>query len=144
MPPFPNMTFDLDLWPTDLKINRDHLLIKDYLPTKFEASGAKCSWVISCTRLRATDIPTDRPTYRPTCAMQYAPPFSKGGINIYPGTMVAESAVANSFKIGLLVFEILHNQYFRMPLSSLKPDIRKRVLAVRLHLNSQLINNHAI
>ena len=33
MPPFPNMTFDLDLWPTDLKINRDHLLIKDYLPT---------------------------------------------------------------------------------------------------------------
>ena len=44
------MTFDLDLWPTDLNINRDHLLIKDYLPTKFEASGAKRSWVISCTR----------------------------------------------------------------------------------------------
>ena len=54
------MTFDLDLWPTDLNINRDHLLIKDYLPTKFEASWAKHSWVISCTRLRATDIPTDR------------------------------------------------------------------------------------
>ena len=35
------MTFDLDLWPTDLKINRDHLLTKDYLPTKFEASEAK-------------------------------------------------------------------------------------------------------
>ena len=44
------MTFDLDHWPTDLNINRDHLLTKDYLPTKFEASGAKCSWVISCTR----------------------------------------------------------------------------------------------
>ena len=44
------MTFDLDLWPTDLKINRDCLLTKDYLPTKFEASGAKHSWVISCTR----------------------------------------------------------------------------------------------
>ena len=44
------MTFDLDLWPTDLKIIRDHLLTKDYLPTKFEASGAKRSWVISCTR----------------------------------------------------------------------------------------------
>ena len=53
------MTFDLDLWPTDLKINRDHLLTKDYLPTKFEASGAntkfegygaKRYWVISCTR----------------------------------------------------------------------------------------------
>ena len=37
------MTLDLDLWPTDLKINRDHLLTKDYLPTKFEASGAKRS-----------------------------------------------------------------------------------------------------
>ena len=24
-----NMTFDLDLWPTDLNIKRDHLLIKD-------------------------------------------------------------------------------------------------------------------
>ena len=44
------MTFDLDLWPTDLNINRDHLLTKDYLPTKFEASGAKRYWVISCTR----------------------------------------------------------------------------------------------
>ena len=33
MPPFPNiciigLTFDLDLCPTDLSINRDHLLIK--------------------------------------------------------------------------------------------------------------------
>ena len=44
------MTFDLDLWPIDLKINRDHLFTKVYLPTKFEASGAKRSWVISCTR----------------------------------------------------------------------------------------------
>ena len=55
MPPFPNIwmigsTFDPDLWPTDLSINRDHLLNKDYLPTKIEASGAKRSWVISCTR----------------------------------------------------------------------------------------------
>ena len=52
------MTFDIDLGPTDLNINRglllikdymylpnkgSHLLIKDYLPTKFEASGAKRS-----------------------------------------------------------------------------------------------------
>ena len=44
------MTFDLDLWRTDLNINRVHKLIKDYLPTKFEACGAKRSWVISCTR----------------------------------------------------------------------------------------------
>ena len=42
------MTFHLDLWPTDLKIDRGHLLIKDYLPTKFEASEEKHSWVISC------------------------------------------------------------------------------------------------
>ena len=77
------MTFDLG--PTDLKINRGHLLTKDYLPTKFEASWAKHSWVISCTRLKDTDIPTDRPTYRPTGAKQYAPPFSKGGIIKWPG-----------------------------------------------------------
>ena len=59
MPPSPT-------WPLtlNLQINRDHLLIKDYLPTKFEASGAKPSWVISCTRLRATDIPTDRQVQR--------------------------------------------------------------------------------
>ena len=65
------MTFDLDLWPTDLNILRDHLLIKDYLHTKFEASGAKRSWVISCARLRDTD--------QQTCATQYAPPSLKGG-----------------------------------------------------------------
>ena len=82
------MTFDLDLWPTDLTINRDHLLIKDYLPTKFEASGAKRSWVISCTRLRATDIPTDRQTDRHTdrhtdiptdMCKAICPSFFKGG-----------------------------------------------------------------
>ena len=53
---------DLWPWPTDLNINRDILLIKDYLPTKFEVPGAKRSWVISCTRLRETDIPTNRQT----------------------------------------------------------------------------------
>ena len=42
------MTFGLG--PSDLTINRDHVLIKDYLPTKFEASGAKRCWVIRCTR----------------------------------------------------------------------------------------------
>ena len=45
-----DITFDLDLWTTDPEYRRDHLIIKDYLPTKFEASGAKGSWVISCTR----------------------------------------------------------------------------------------------
>ena len=74
MPPFPNMwrvglTLDLylwptdlnvnrdHLWPTDLNVNRDHLLIKDYLPTKFEASGAKRSRVIRCTRLERLTWP---------------------------------------------------------------------------------------
>ena len=43
--PFPNtrigLTFDLDLSSTDLNINKDHLLIKDYLTTKFEAFWAE-------------------------------------------------------------------------------------------------------
>ena len=55
MPSFPNLsriglTFDLDLWPTNLNIDKGHLLIKDYLPAKFEASGAERSQVISCTK----------------------------------------------------------------------------------------------
>ena len=47
----------LDLWPTDLNVNRGHLLIKDYLPTKFEASGAKRSRVIPCTRFERLTWP---------------------------------------------------------------------------------------
>ena len=48
MPPFPNiwtigLIFDPDLWPTDLSIDRDHILNQDYLPNKFEACGAKRS-----------------------------------------------------------------------------------------------------
>ena len=64
------MTFDLE--PTDLKINRDHLLIKDYLPTKFEASGAKPSFFFLSYQLhkvkgdRHTEQPTDGPTDRQT------------------------------------------------------------------------------
>ena len=69
-----NLTFDLDLWPTDLNINRDHLLTKDYLPTKFEASWAKRSWVISCTILKNVNIPTDRLVQSNT---MYAHPSSK-------------------------------------------------------------------
>ena len=64
------MTFGLDLRPTHLNIERYHLLIKGYLPTKFEASDAKPSCVIGCTScvLRPTELPTDQPTYRPTRA----------------------------------------------------------------------------
>ena len=52
-----DMIFDRDLWPIDLTINRDHLLIKDYLPIKFEASGAKHCWVIRCTRFERLTWP---------------------------------------------------------------------------------------
>ena len=46
-----------DLLPSDLTINRDHVLIKDYLPTKFEASQAKHCWVIRCTRFERLTWP---------------------------------------------------------------------------------------
>ena len=59
---------DLDHWPTDLNFNRDYLLIKNYLPTKFEASGAQHSWVICWTR----------ETNWQAWAKQYAPTSSKG------------------------------------------------------------------
>ena len=70
-----------DLLPTDLNINRDHLLIKDYLPAKFEAYGTMHSWVNSCIRCgRRTDQLTD---VQSPDATQYAPPFPKGGIINY-------------------------------------------------------------
>ena len=46
--PLPSPTYENMLhlhvwrWPTDLNIDRDHLLIKSCLPTKFEGSGADC------------------------------------------------------------------------------------------------------
>ena len=56
------------------------MLILDYLPITFEASGAKCSIVINCTRLRETDIPTDGQTDRPTdMCNAICPLFLKGG-----------------------------------------------------------------
>ena len=59
--PFPNisrkawlltLTFHLLTWI----LIGGHLHIKDYLPTKFEASWAKRSWVISCTRCRRSTL----------------------------------------------------------------------------------------
>ena len=41
-PPFPNIS-GLTLTSDLMNIDMGHLLIKDYLPTKFEASGAKRS-----------------------------------------------------------------------------------------------------
>ena len=40
--------FDLYFKTIDVNIDGEYVLIKDYLPTKFEASGAKCSWVFRC------------------------------------------------------------------------------------------------
>jgi len=42
---------DLDLWPTDPKINRDFLLNEGYHPMKFEGSGSKGTWVIERKRI---------------------------------------------------------------------------------------------
>ena len=73
-----DMTFDL--WSTELNINRDHL-IKVYLPLKFEVYGAKHSWIINCTKLQETDIPTN---FKPTCANQYANnPTTLDGLNLH-------------------------------------------------------------
>ena len=70
------------VWETmmtfDLNINWDHLLIKNYLHTKIETPWAKCSSIISFTRLRYTGIQTDRPT----CVKQYALPPSNGGLKL--------------------------------------------------------------
>ena len=42
-------TFNLDLWPTNLNINRDHQHNKDHLHTNFEISEVMHSGVILCT-----------------------------------------------------------------------------------------------
>jgi len=52
---------DLDLWPTDPKINRALLLNKGYHPAKFEGSGSKGTRVIERKR-SVTDGQTDRRT----------------------------------------------------------------------------------
>jgi len=59
--------YDLDLWPTDPKINRGLLLNKGYHPMKFEGSGLKGTQVIERKRsvtdgqtARRTDGQTDR------------------------------------------------------------------------------------
>jgi len=50
---------DLDLWPTDPKINRGHLINKGYHPLRFEGSGSKGTRVIERKR-SVTDGQTDR------------------------------------------------------------------------------------
>ena len=50
---------DLDLWPTDSKINRGLLLNKGYHSMKFEGSGSKGTWVIE-RKQSVTDGQTDK------------------------------------------------------------------------------------
>ena len=49
-----DMTYDLDLWPTNLNIDRDNLLMEDYLSTKFEGCMVKRSWIISYRAINMT------------------------------------------------------------------------------------------
>jgi len=71
---------DLDLWPTDPKINRGLLINKGYNPMKFEGSGSKITRVIERKR-SVTDGQTDRQpdgwTDRRTKQKQYVSP--RGG-----------------------------------------------------------------
>ena len=77
------LTFDLLTW-ISIGIIYSSRTIYQVVTYQVWSSGGKRSWVIGCTKLRETDIPTDGPTDRPTCAKQYAPPSSKGGITRAP------------------------------------------------------------
>ena len=68
--------FDLDLWTGDLKINRDHLLIKGNPCTKFGIDQVKGSKDIEWTTL---GLQTDRPIERPTDSWKTICPLYQGG-----------------------------------------------------------------
>ena len=51
---------DLDLYPIELKINREHLCSITNVCMKFEKAGPKQTLVIDRTRLYTTDGPSDR------------------------------------------------------------------------------------
>ena len=68
---YKDLKFDLDLWPCDLKINRQHLISKVSHCTKFDNSQAKGSKDIEWTTLgQQIDKLID----------QYVPSFSSEGI----------------------------------------------------------------
>ena len=68
---------DLDLWPTDPKINRGLLPNKGYHPMKFEGSGSKGTRVFERKEVWQTDRRTDSQTDRRTRQKQYVSP--RGG-----------------------------------------------------------------
>ena len=61
-----------DLWPAELNINRGHLHIKDYLPTKFEAFLSYCTrwsilaWPLTFTWISIGIIYSSRTIYLPS------------------------------------------------------------------------------
>ena len=63
---------DLDLYPIEPKINREHLLSMAKVCMKFEKAGPYQTLVIDRARLYTMD--------RQTSAKQYTPSSSKGGI----------------------------------------------------------------
>ena len=74
------MTSDLELWPTDLTINGDHLHIKDYLHTKFEAFLFEAFLSYQLHKIKETDIPIFWPTDIPTdMCKAICPSFFEGG-----------------------------------------------------------------
>ena len=85
---------DLDLYPIDPKINREHLLSMTNIWMKFEEAGPYQTLVIDLTRLHTTDGRTDLQT----AAKQYTPSSSKGGI------IVIMLYLFNALKILTLLF----------------------------------------
>ena len=73
-----NMTFDLDLWPIDLQINRYPLLIKDSLPTYQIWSLWDRAFLSYPFQKVKGDQYTNILTDPPTCRKQYSPPSLKG------------------------------------------------------------------
>ena len=72
----------IDLWPIDLNVIRDYLLIKEYLPTKFELSRGKAWSVAQGAEDRQTDIATDMPIgWHVQSNMPLPLPRGGGGIN---------------------------------------------------------------
>ena len=102
-----DMTFDLR--PSDLTINRDHVLIKDYLPTKFEASGAKRCWVIRCTVWK-TDMTFDLLTWLSIGIIYSSRTIYLPSLKLL-GQSVVELSVAQGLRLTLpLTFDLTINR----------------------------------
>ena len=77
---YKDQQFDLDLWPCDLKISREHLISQGILCTKFDNFQAQKSKDIKWTLL---GLQTDQETNQPTSAKQYAPFFQRRASRLF-------------------------------------------------------------